>query len=89
MRIIRRLAIISNCALMAFTAYSFLKFGWPDSADEDVFVVLLIVAPLASLLCLFFLGGSKAKNDSLLSIWVETRKARLKKELREIEEPKT
>ena len=81
---LRIFATLGNVGFLGLFAILTFKHGWPRY-DELVLAGLLIATPTLNLLALWHAspGRSRLYKESLLGLWIEARKKKLRKELTE------
>ncbi len=72
----RRTAVVLNIILLLFVAYGLTTDGFPTEAKGILFVLLLIVAPLFSVVALF-----RGTGESWLSLYLRRKALEEKKKI--------
>ncbi len=76
----RIIAIFANIALLVFMCVEFSSFGFPTNAREVLLVSLATVAPIFSLIALFF----AMKSESWLALFLKRKALEERKKIDEL-----
>ncbi|MGO7532425.1 hypothetical protein [Rhizobium leguminosarum] len=79
---LRIVAITANALLLLFIGYMMAQNGWPRR-DDIPLLLLMIIAPVFSLLAMLAQDTLKVKAPELLTLELEARKAKLRKQIAE------